>query len=63
MSNCKRNGVNPVISAKKTTPDRNFITTTTTTRIANSTKTRIINVGLQQLYVVDVKRGFAILLR
>ena len=26
-------------------------------RIANSTKTRILNVGLQQLYVVDVERG------
>ena len=30
-------------------------------RIANSTKIRIINVGLQQLYVVDVERGLAVL--
>ena len=30
--------------------------------IANSTKTRIISAGLQQLYVVDVERGLAVLL-
>ena len=30
--------------------------------IANSTKTRIINVGLQQLHKVDVERGLAVLL-
>ena len=27
-SNCRRNGVNPAISAKGTTPDKNCITTT-----------------------------------
>ena len=27
-SNCRRNGVNPAISAKGTTPDKNRITTT-----------------------------------
>ena len=31
-------------------------------RIVDSTKTRIINVGLQQLHEVGVKRGLAILL-
>ena len=31
-------------------------------RIANSTKTQFINVGLQQLYVVDVERDLAVLL-
>ena len=30
--------------------------------IANSTITRIINVGLQQIYVVDIERGLAVLL-
>ena len=28
--NCRRNGVNPAISAKGKTPDKNLITTTTT---------------------------------
>ena len=32
-------------------------------RIANSTKAQIINVGLQQLYAVDVEKGLAVITR
>ena len=40
--NCRRNGVNPAISAKGKTPDKNRITTTTTTSLLGAQHIRDI---------------------